>query len=101
MGSGITLCGLSAGLEVALHGVEAALLDKVGAYLRKYLARRLQMEALASLKAAQRPGDVAGASAVTEAAPEDLELKRSLFQQLDRLCPPPGSACTATPTPGP
>jgi 3-hydroxybutyryl-CoA dehydrogenase len=43
--------------------------------------------------------DVAGADFVVEAVPFDAELQRTVFEQLDRLCPPPAVLATSSGAP--
>jgi 3-hydroxybutyryl-CoA dehydrogenase len=91
--------------QAALHGMLVMLQDKDPAQLRKaaesnrgHLARRVEKGKLSEADAAAAHGrvilitDLDGAvqnsEFVIEAVFEDLELKRSIFRQLDRLAPP-------------
>ena len=91
--------------QAALHGMTVMLHDKAQAQLRKaaesnrgHLARRVekgklsQTDAEAALRRVVMITDLAGAvqhaDFVIEAVFEDLELKRSIFRELDRVAPP-------------
>ena len=91
--------------QAALHGMTVMLHDKSQAQLRKaaesnrgHLARRVekgklaQADAEAALRRVVMITDLAGAvqhaDFVIEAVFEDLELKRSIFRELDRVAPP-------------
>jgi 3-hydroxybutyryl-CoA dehydrogenase len=97
MGHGIAHVAATAGMEVFVHDVSEALirkgLDAVKANLEKGVAKgKVSQEqrdaALARLhEAVDLDAAVARADLVVEAAPESLELKRSLFERLDRIAP--------------
>ncbi len=107
MGQGIAVTCAAASLDVLLcekspelaaHALEAigeeldrdiAKWRRTEAEKRALLARIRTVGALASLEAAQ---------IVLEAVPEDLELKISIFQELDRACPPEDILATNTST---
>src|SRR5206468_13021968 len=91
--------------QAALHGMTVMLHDKAQAQLRKaaesnrgHLARRVekgklsQTDAEAALRRVVMITDLAGAvqhaDFVIEAVFEDLELKCSIFRELDRVAPP-------------
>mgnify|MGYP001007252405 FL=1 len=97
MGAGIAQVAAQAEFGVLLYDVDPAALTRalrrVEADLERQVARgRLTGERAAAARArittTTALGDIAGADFVIEAAPEDLELKRSLFERLDRLCRP-------------
>ena len=90
--------------QAALHGVDVTLQDKDASQLQKacdsnrgHLARRVekgrlsQANAEAALDRVRTTTDLADAARdaefVIEAVFEDLEVKRSIFQELDRLAP--------------
>jgi 3-hydroxybutyryl-CoA dehydrogenase len=90
--------------QAALHGVDVALQDKDEGQLRKaresnkgHLTRRVEKgklspdEARAALDLVRTTADLAqavgDAELVIEAVFEDLEVKRSIFTELDRLAP--------------
>jgi len=90
--------------QAALHGVDVTLQDKDASQLQKardsnrgHLARRVekgrlsQANAVAALDRVRTTTDLAEAARdaefVIEAVFEDLQVKRSMFQELDRLAP--------------
>jgi len=90
--------------QAALHGVDVTLQDKDASQLQKardsnrgHLARRVekgrlsQANAVAALDRVRTTTDLADAARdaefVIEAVFEDLQVKRSIFQELDRLAP--------------
>jgi 3-hydroxybutyryl-CoA dehydrogenase len=97
MGAGIAQLALEAGHEVVLHDVDEAATERGIARIRDGLARRaakLDLDAdslddwvegrLAGLRESPTlDGIAAQADIVIEAALEDLELKRTIFQALD------------------
>ncbi len=97
--------GRQIALDTALHGLEATLFDsrpeavrEAAAFADEWLARRVEKGRLtaADAKAARArlatapslEAAVFGADLVIEAVVEDLEVKRRLFAELDRLAPP-------------
>src|SRR5262249_52688032 len=105
MGAGIAQVCLQAGLEVVGRDVAPELGDRAGGRIDHYLSRgvekgRLTPEekdsALASLTFTTELGDLGGCQLVIEAAFEDLDVKRELFAELDRILPPPAILATNT-----
>ena len=97
MGAGIAQVAAAAGLPVRLYDVEEAFvrrgLDAVRASLERFVSRgRLAAEEAAATAERLAPttdlADFGDVDFVVEAAPERLELKREVFGQLDRVCPP-------------
>jgi 3-hydroxybutyryl-CoA dehydrogenase len=97
MGQGIAITCASAGLDVLLRDATAergqAALDEVAQCLDRDLAKWRRTESdkraiLARIRSVEPIEALAAAQLVIEAVPEDLELKASLFQELDRACPP-------------
>ena len=95
MGAGIAQVAVAHGLDVALYDAVPAALERGAARVRAGLERsgergRLTGQerdaALARLHTACGLDDVAAAPFVIEAVPEDLELKRTIFGTLGRLC---------------
>jgi 3-hydroxyacyl-CoA dehydrogenase len=97
MGHGIAQEFAAAGYEVGLYDLDEA---RLAAALTRIAANLARLEAAGVVPtgaAATAPERIrtsavlaeatAGADYVVEAAPEDLELKRGLFAELDRLCP--------------
>ncbi|HEV8404209.1 MAG TPA: 3-hydroxyacyl-CoA dehydrogenase NAD-binding domain-containing protein [Candidatus Limnocylindrales bacterium] len=102
MGAGIAQLALEAGHEVRIHDVDAAAIERGRARIRTGLERRaarldLDPESadawvdgrLVRLTDAPTLAEVAsvGPGLVIEAALEDLELKRTIFHELDALVP--------------
>jgi len=97
MGQGIAITCAAVGLDVLLHDRSPELtqhaLDCVGEALDRDIAkwRRTASEKKAiqaRVKAVNDLGALEASQLVIEAVPEDLELKTSIFQELDRACPP-------------
>ncbi|MFD8595855.1 3-hydroxyacyl-CoA dehydrogenase family protein [Kitasatospora sp. NPDC059646] len=105
MGAGVAVAVARSGRRVI--GVEAGptqalrALDRIEAATARAVAReRLTAEERTALLALIEVGDdltaAAQADLVIEEVPEDLELKRSLFAELDRICPPETVLATGT-----
>jgi 3-hydroxybutyryl-CoA dehydrogenase len=97
MGAGIAQLGALAGFDTHLHDPFPEALERgleaIRTGLRKGAERGRWSEdeaaaAEARLHAARALDDLAPCELVIEAAPEDLELKRSLFAQLSEICGP-------------
>jgi 3-hydroxybutyryl-CoA dehydrogenase len=97
MGSGIAQVAASHGHRVWLYDVRLQYAERGLERVRDMLARGVELkkvdpaEMQATLDHIQPTTDLQNLSAanlIVEAAPEDLNLKRELFQNLDRLCPP-------------
>ncbi len=97
MGQGIAITCAAAGLDVLLCDKNAELggaaLASVAAELDRDIAkwRRTESEkraVLARIKTVDRLAALEAAHIVVEAVPEDLDLKTSIFQELDWACPP-------------
>jgi 3-hydroxybutyryl-CoA dehydrogenase len=87
MGAGIAQLAVQAGARTRVHDPDAEALERGLDATRSRIERgvekgRLQREELGSLEPAAQLADLAGADLVIEAAPEDLELKRSLLTEL-------------------
>lgn len=105
MGAGIAqVCALR-GFETILYDIGEdivnASLEKIRASIRKgvELGKTPAGEAdsaLTRLRTASRLSDLAAADLVVEAIPEQLELKRDLFRQLDELLAPPALLASNT-----
>ncbi|GLW69367.1 oxidoreductase [Kitasatospora phosalacinea] len=94
--SGRRVIGVEAGPTQALRA-----LDRIEASTARAVERgRLEADERAALLALIEVGDdlsaAAAADLVVEEVPEDLELKRSLFAELDRICPPGTVLATGT-----
>lgn len=99
MGHGIAqVAAQFGGYEVYLRDVEQRFLDRGVAMIRDSLARFVKKGALAEQDVSKVLGRirptlsleeaVGGADLVVEAAPENVETKRRLFEEVDRLAPP-------------
>ena len=85
MGAGIAQLAAASGARTLVHDPDAGALERGLAGVRKRLDRevekgRLEEGAAGSLEPAADVGALADADIVIEAAPESLELKRSLFE---------------------
>lgn len=98
IGHGIAQVFAAAGKQVVMVGRDAASLaravDKIAASLGDFashelIERRAIPEILGRIKTSTSLEDARGAQLVIEAVTEDLALKLDVFEQLDRICPPP------------
>ncbi len=105
MGGGIAMALVNAGIPVTLIEREAAALDRGLATIRKNYAitvskGKLSAEAVAEREKLITPtvelSAVADADLVIEAVFEDMEVKKALFDELDRLCRPGAILATNT-----
>ncbi len=105
MGAGIAQVCLQAGLEVVGREVDADLGEVARGRIDHYLSRGVEKErltqdgkdaALGRLGLTTELADLAGCQLVIEAAYEDLDVKRELFGELDRILPPPALLATNT-----
>lgn len=96
MGAGIAQVAARAGLLVRLldavpgaaeRGLQRARADLDRLVERGRLAASERDAALARLSTAARSSDLAGCEALIEAVPEDLDLKRSVFREVDEVLP--------------
>ena len=98
MGHGIAQVAAAAGMQVRLHDVAESEIDRGLAAVRSNLDKGVEKGKVspeqreATLARLQPATDLDAAAAesdlVVEAAPESMELKRTLFEQLDRAAPP-------------
>src|SRR5439155_2570759 len=98
MGAGIAQACAAAGFQVAMRDIEQRLVDGGFRRIREPLAKRVEKgkmtggEVDGSLSKIRGVVDlkeaVAGAQVVIEAVFEKMEIKRELYAELDRLCPP-------------
>ena len=97
MGNGITQVAACAGYEVTMIDIEQAFVDRGIASIEKSLAKLVSKERMTQDDADGARGrislsidraDCADCDLVIEAVPEILDLKISIFQELDNLCKP-------------
>jgi len=97
MGSGIAQVAASAGYETVVRDVAAPVLDKAKGGIEKSLAKFVEKgtlkpddrdAALKRLRFTSTTSDLKACDIVIEAVTEDLELKNTLWRELDGLCPP-------------
>ncbi|MBC7253386.1 MAG: 3-hydroxyacyl-CoA dehydrogenase [Actinobacteria bacterium] len=82
----VTMCDVS---EERLEAGVQAIRSSLGKLLSKGRITDGQRDAaLANINLTTRMEDAAGSDLVVEAVPEDPALKRSVFAELDRICPP-------------
>jgi 3-hydroxybutyryl-CoA dehydrogenase len=95
MGSGIAETAAVHGYEVVLRSRSQSTADAMVAGLEKSLAKQVEKEklseadrqsALARVTAVSDLGELAACDLVIESVVEDLEVKKHLFNELDRIC---------------
>ena len=105
MGAGIAQVCLQAGLEVIGREVEPQLGEAARGRIDHYLSRGVEKErltqedkdaALGRLSLVTDLAELASCELVIEAAFEDLDVKRELFAELDRIAVPPAVLATNT-----
>jgi 3-hydroxybutyryl-CoA dehydrogenase len=105
MGQGIAITCAGSGLDVLLKertpGAGERALLQIAECLDRDIARWSRTDSekkavLARIRKVDAVEDVAAAQIVVEAVREDLELKASIFQELDRVCPPEAILATNT-----
>ena len=96
MGGGITLVCAHAGYPVAVSEVNDELLEKGLAAIDSLLTRNVQKEKItrqekdaimARIKGTIDTGDFGDCDLVIEAAVENMDLKKKIFANLDKVCP--------------
>lgn len=97
MGNGIAQTAASAGINVVMADVSAEFVERGLANIGKSLDRFVKKEtiteaqkgeALGRIKATTDLANLATCSLVVEAATENFEVKKYIFEELDRLCRP-------------
>ena len=111
MGRGIAYSAAAAGLSVILQDVSESSLDKSKSYLKKEFDRSVRKEVLTKELAEKRFKEIEFTTELSEAARdrdlvieavlEIMELKTSIFQQLDDLTPDHAILATNTSTMSP
>jgi 3-hydroxybutyryl-CoA dehydrogenase len=96
MGTGIAQAVLEAGYVVKVREVKQSLLDKGLTEVRKGLERALQKGTLSNVKKEETLGRISGAllvedlkdsDLIIEAVFEEIQVKKELFEELDRTVP--------------
>jgi len=97
MGTGIAHVAAMSGYEVVLRDIDMAYVERSIKNMDKFMARSVEkgkmseeqrQAALARIKGTVVLEDLAQVDFVIEAAIEDLDLKKEIFQALDKLCRP-------------
>jgi 3-hydroxybutyryl-CoA dehydrogenase len=105
MGAGIAQVAVQAGFDVVGREVSEELADAARGKIEHFLGRavekgRMRAEdrdaALARLRTTTDVADIAASDLVIEAIVEDLDAKRELFAELDRICAPDAILATNT-----
>ena len=105
MGAGIAQVAAEAGIEVRVHDPVPGSWERGRERIAGFLARRVEKgqldagerdAALARLGQASSIEALAGADAVIEAIPEELDLKRDVFRRLDAVAAPDVMLATNT-----
>ena len=97
MGNGITQVAASAGYEVLMVDIKQEFVDRGMATIQKSLSKLVSKERMTQSDADETLGrittttnrnDCADVDLVVEAVPEILDLKTSIFSELDEICKP-------------
>ncbi|MCB9898719.1 MAG: 3-hydroxybutyryl-CoA dehydrogenase [Planctomycetes bacterium] len=97
MGHGIAQVAAQAGFTVVVRETQQAFLDKGMARIQKSVAKLVEKQkttqadadaALARLSGTLELGDLADCDLVVEAIVEDLDVKKTLYAELGKLCKP-------------
>jgi 3-hydroxybutyryl-CoA dehydrogenase len=105
MGAGIAQVSVTAGHETIGREISDELAQHGRATIERYLNRAVEKErmtederdaALARLTLTTELADLAGCDLVVEAVLEELDLKREVFAELDRICRPDAVLATNT-----
>ena len=105
MGAGITVSALDAGLPVTMIERDEASIARGRAHVEKVydalvakgrMAPEAKAATMARYTGSTRYEDIAGADLVIEAVFEDIEVKKAVFRELDRVCKPGAVLATNT-----
>jgi len=105
MGNGIAQVSAQAGYDVTMSDIKDEFIQKGMAAIEKSLDRMVKKEIIqesekaaiiARIKTTTDNKDAKDADMVIEAAPEILDLKKSIFKQLDEICRPDAILATNT-----
>src|SRR5689334_19936810 len=89
MGAGIAQVVLAAGLPVVLYDIDHAMLDRARERISAGLIKQGRSQAIDQLRLVTTLSDIDGASLVIEAVPEQVDLKREVFNQVGEVCSAP------------
>ena len=107
MGSGIAECAAKSGIEVVLRSRRQETADEMVTSLQQSLARQVERgkldqeaadAALGRVSATASLDELAESDLVLESVVEDLDVKKELFVELDRVCKPDTVLATNTST---
>jgi 3-hydroxybutyryl-CoA dehydrogenase len=96
MGSGITQVCVQSGYQVVVSEMNGDLLNKGLASINSFLSRNVKKgrfsqvekeDMLARIKGTTDTKDFAGCDLVIEAAIENIDVKKKIFAELDKVCP--------------
>lgn len=96
MGNGIAQTAASAGFDVVMSDISSDLLDRGVANIATSLDRFVKketmtapqkIEVLGRIKTSTSLDDLRDCALVVEAAPENFDIKRQVFEKLDAICP--------------
>ena len=97
MGSGIALIIAQAGIEVVIRDIEQGFVDKGLNSIKKIVKKNVDKEKITQQEADSILSRITGtlelseagkdADMIIEAIIENMDLKKSLFKELDELCP--------------
>ena len=96
MGSGIALASAQSGYQVAVSEINDELLNKGLTSINKFLAKSVEKGKIAQqdkdatlnrIKGTTNTKDFSDCDLVIEAAIENIELKKRIFAELDKICP--------------
>ena len=97
MGNGIAQTAASNGFDVVMCDVNSEFVEKGFANIGKSLDRFVKKETITEEQRSEIVGriktttdlaDLSGCTLIVEAATENFEIKKELFQKLDEICPP-------------
>ncbi|MEK6220883.1 MAG: 3-hydroxyacyl-CoA dehydrogenase [Chloroflexota bacterium] len=86
MGAGIALTALYKGYDVVLQDSFPQSLENATVYLEKFLKKKGLEDHIKKINITDDLSEMAAADIVVEAIIEDLEIKRTLFQELEKIC---------------
>ncbi len=94
MGHGIAQVAAQAGYDVVMRDIEDRFIDKAMGNITKFLSKSVEKgkitgeqkdATLARIKGTTNVEDLAGSDFIVEVVPEEMELKKKVFKELDEL----------------